>query len=156
TPTPTPTMPPSPPATTPPSQGSLYTTPGYHRVNGRDWFTTCEPYSITRRCTTDIWATQVSYVGGDFVRTDGWAFNNLTYLPSPRSAWKDNPLGYTGSWTSADDRKWKTECDTARTGGNGCRSWIEARIVDQSLNASGERQYSLITTWVLNNIVLFS
>ncbi len=152
----TPTQPPSPPATTPPSTGNLYTTPGYHRVNGRDWFTTCEPYSVTRRCTTRIWATQVTYVNGEYMRSDGWAFNNLTYLPSPRSAWRDNPLGYTGSWTSTDGRNWRTECDTPRTGRNGCRSWIEATVVEQSVNSAGQRQYTMVTAWVLNNIVLFT
>ncbi len=150
-----PTVSPSTP-TTAPQPGDLYTTPGYHNVNGRNWYTTCEPYSITRRCTTTIWATQVANVNGKFVRSDGWVFNNLTYLPSPRSAWQKNPLGYKGSWTSADGRKWKTECDTPVTGRNGCRSWIKARVVEQSLTSAGDRKYSMVTKWVFNNIVLFS
>ncbi|MEO7587483.1 MAG: glycosyl hydrolase, partial [Arachnia sp.] len=52
---------------TPPSSGDVYTTPGYHSVNGRKWFTTCESYSVTWRCTTEIWATQVTHAGGKFV-----------------------------------------------------------------------------------------
>ena len=29
-------------------------------INGRTWFTTCEAYSQTERCRTDIWATTVT------------------------------------------------------------------------------------------------
>ncbi len=151
-----PTATPSAPTTVPPPSGSLYTTPGYHHVNGRDWYTTCEPYSITSRCTTNIWATQITYGNGEFVRHDGWVFNNLTYLPSPRTAWKENPLGHDGSWTAVDGRRWRTECDTPVTGGNGCRSWIEARVAERTLTPAGTWRYSVATRWVFNNIVLFS
>ena len=73
----------------------------------------------------------------------GWAFNNLTYLPSPRSLWANNPLGGYGkvgnksNWTSGG-RQWRVECDTAATGRGGCRSYI--KIGNQ---------------WVFNNIVRF-
>ncbi|GAB3818577.1 hypothetical protein GCM10028820_21160 [Tessaracoccus terricola] len=135
-----------------PADGSwVYTTPGQHDVNGRRWFTTCEDYSQTVRCTTDIWATQIVATGGRFVSTTGWYFNNLTYLPlMTRAQWSQNPLGHTGSWTAADGRSWRTECDTAATGTGGCRSYVEARVVEQTPTG-----YRWVTKEVFNNLVLF-
>lgn len=89
-----------------------------HRVNGRDWRTTCEPSSQTTRCRTEIKATTVTQVKGRFVQKTGWYFNNLTHLPSARSLWKNNPLSYTNKFIAADGRKWRTECDTPATGRN--------------------------------------
>jgi len=134
----------------------VYTTPGYHNVNGRKWFTTCEPYSVTWRCTTEIWATSVTLKAGTFEKSSGWFFNNLTYLPSKRTAWAKNPLGYTGSWTSTEGRQWRTECDTATTGGNGCRSYIRAKVVESTKRSNGSYSYAMIEKWIFNNIVLFS
>ena len=106
----------------------IYITPGTHYVNGRVWKTTCGPYSSTiDRCRTDIKS------GKAFV------FNNLTYRAAPRAAWGGNPLGMTSQW-SQSGRMWRTECDTALTGYNGCRSFI--------MDARG--------TWVFNNMVRFS
>lgn len=133
----------------------VYTTPGYHKVNGRQWITSCEPYSITERCTTFIYGTQVDYINGQFIKRNGWTFNNLTYKPSPRSAWKGNPLGYTNQWTSTDGRNWRTECDTPATGGNGCRSYIQSKVVQASMKSDGTYSYALVTKFVFNNIVLF-
>ncbi|NHB85096.1 CAP domain-containing protein [Tessaracoccus sp. HDW20] len=50
---------------TPPSDSTVnvYLTPGTHNVNGRLWRTVCEPYSQTKRCRTEIQATQVQQVG---------------------------------------------------------------------------------------------
>lgn len=106
---------------------NVYTTPGEHTINGRQWRTWCEPYSRTARCTTQI------KVGGV------WTFNNLTYLPSPRSLWAGNPLATPG-YHVVKGRKWYTECDTPRTGGNGCRSYIDT---------TGRGNY------VFNNVVQF-
>lgn len=131
--------------------GSLYETPGFHSVNGRSWMTTCEPYGSTTRCWTWIWASQIHRVGGQFVQVDGWAFNNLSYLPMARSAWGSNPLARTGAWTASDGRHWRTECDTAVTGRNGCRSWVKA-TVHQGVGGS----FRTVNTWVLNNMVRFS
>ncbi|WP_461109595.1 beta-galactosidase [Tessaracoccus terricola] len=154
--TPTTTPPaPQPTVTVTAEPVNLYTTPGFHRVNGRSWYTECEPYSITQRCTTDIWATQVTYEDGQFVKTTGWVFNNLTYLPSPRAAWANNPLGYTGAWTAEDGRKWYTECDTATTGKNGCRSYILTSFVKSTQNANGSWSYAVTQDFVFNNMVLF-
>ncbi len=115
------------------SDNKVYAQPGDHLVNGRYWKTSCEKYSTTVvRCSTDIW-------GEKSAGQNGWMFNTLTYLPSPRADWKSNPLGKTGSWTAKDGRKWKTECDTAATGKGGCRSYTY----------EGK-------TWVVNNIVQFS
>ncbi|RMB61900.1 endo-1,4-beta-xylanase [Tessaracoccus antarcticus] len=143
--------------TAPPSQGDLYTTPGFHRVNGRDWFTTCEPYSQTVRCTTKIWATTTTRsASGSYVNTNGWVFNNLTYLPMmTRKAWGANPLANTGEFMS-NGRSWRTECDTAATGRNGCRSfiWIKNVVTPTALPGGGY-SYKLVDTWVFNNLVRF-
>lgn len=134
----------------------LYTTPGYHKVNGREWITSCEPYSITERCRTYIYGTDVQNINGKIVKRNGWMFNNLTYKPSPRSAWKNNPLGYAGSWTSTEGRKWMTECDTAKTGKNACRSYIQTRVVESVKQPNGSYNYKMNTKFVFNNIVQFT
>lgn len=89
----------------------VYTTPGEHVSAGRQWRTWCEPYSQTARCTTQLKVAGV------------WTFNNLTYLPSPRSLWGSNPLATPGEHRIAG-RDWFTECDTPQTGRNGCRSYL--------------------------------
>ena len=104
---------------------------------------------------SSIWSTQVTQVGGKFVSKTGWFHNNLTYLPSPRSMWANNPLGFTNTWTAADGRKWSTECDTARTGRNGCRSYIYITGVVEARPTAGGYSYALVNKWVFNNIVLF-
>ncbi|SHJ42032.1 hypothetical protein SAMN02745244_02467 [Tessaracoccus bendigoensis DSM 12906] len=135
----------------------VYITPGTHTVNGRQWRTTCEPYSRTKRCNTEIQATVISQEGGRFVKRNGWAFNNLTYAASDRALWKGNPVGGYGevggktAWTAADGRKWRTECDTATTGRFGCRSYIEARVIEPA--GSG---YRWVTKWIFNNMVRFT
>ncbi|WP_221933145.1 glycosyl hydrolase 53 family protein [Tessaracoccus rhinocerotis] len=154
-PTPTVTVTATPSATPPAVQRDVYSTPGFHSVNGRWWYTQCEPYSRTIRCTTDIWATQVSAEGAGFVSETGWHFNNLTYLPHmTRAQWGDNPLANAGEFTS-DGRQWRTECDTAQTGRNGCRSWIWASYVAGTQNASGTWTYGWTEGWVFNNMVRF-
>src|SRR5699024_11555322 len=94
-------------------QVDVYSTPGVHRVNGRTWHTTCEPYSQTQRCRTDIWATAVRMGDGEVAGNTGWQFNNLTYLPLlPRASWAQSPLGYSGGRTSSEGRRTRTACDT--------------------------------------------
>ncbi|SHJ91014.1 rare lipoprotein A [Tessaracoccus bendigoensis DSM 12906] len=131
----------------------VYSTPGDHLVNGRYWHTECEKYSTTVvRCTTEIWGDKVVRSGGSYVTSKGWVFNNLTYLPSTRSQWKSNPLGVTTkSWTASDGRQWRTECDTALTGKNGCRSFAKSTVVSR---VNG--RYVSETKWQFNNIVRFS
>ncbi|RMB58333.1 immunoglobulin domain-containing protein [Tessaracoccus antarcticus] len=146
---PSPSVKPSQPAT-------VYNTPGYHDVNGRRWFTTCEPYSVTQRCRTLIEATTVREVGGTFVSSKGWAFNNLTYLPSPASAWKGNKLAETGSFVGTDGRQWRTECGTPATGRNGCRSYIAAKVVENVAKPGQPVRYGWVTKEIFNNIVQFS
>ena len=136
------------------SSVNVYTTPGTHHVNGRDWRTSCVPYSRTQRCTTDIWATQVTQGKGRFVSRTGWVFNNMTYLPSSRSLWKNNNLGKNANWTTSG-RRWRTECDTAVTGRNGCRSYIWGQVV-ASIKTSGGYRYSVKNAWIFNNMVQFS
>ncbi|GAB3813250.1 hypothetical protein GCM10028820_07680 [Tessaracoccus terricola] len=129
----------------------VYTTPGEHLVNGRRWKTECQQYSTTvERCRTEIWATTTTWNGRAFVNTLGWAFNNLTYKPSPRANWVGNPLATPGEHM-IDGRRWKTECDTAWTGHGGCRSMIWATTpVHQG---SG---YKMANKWVFNNMVDFT
>lgn len=160
-PTTDPTNPPTTDPTEPPTKptvpaGDLYTTPGFHKVNGRWWHTACEPYSQTIRCRTEIWATQVTVGGGRFVSKTGWHFNNLTYLPfMSRAQWAANPLGHDGQWTAADGRKWRTECDTPVSGRNGCRSFAWAAFVSSAEQADGTWAHSNEQGWVFNNIVRF-
>ncbi|GAA4891111.1 hypothetical protein GCM10025789_04760 [Tessaracoccus lubricantis] len=132
-----------------------YTEPGKHRLNGRDWMTTCEAYSQTERCRTEIWATVVKVEDGQFVRESGWAFNNLTYLPfMTREAWKGNPLGQAGTFTSGG-RQWKTECDTAATGRGACRSYTMTTVYAATAKPEGGYAFSQSNQWVFNSIVMF-
>ncbi|GAA4905889.1 hypothetical protein GCM10025789_26610 [Tessaracoccus lubricantis] len=153
------------PTTTPPASGKYvrtvpYTLPGLHEFNGRRWNTTCEAYSQTERCRTEIWATIVVIEDGEFVRKSGWAFNNLTYLPyMTRAAWKGNPLGDLGAtsnglFTSAG-RQWKTECDTAATGRGACRSYTMTTVYAATAKPEGGYAFSQSNQWVFNNIVMF-
>ncbi|MCC2593097.1 CAP domain-containing protein [Tessaracoccus sp. OS52] len=136
---------------------NVYTTQGYHTVNGRRWHTTCEAYSsVVRRCRAEIWATKVTYANGIYTQHNGWAFNNLTYLPAPRSYWGSNPLANTGTWYQSG-RRWETSCGDAWTGPAGCRSFVHATIVESYLDAAGNRRFrSVPNTRVFNNIVQFS
>ena len=138
------------------SAANLYTTEGQHTDSGRAWRTTCEPYSQTRRCRTEIWATVVKRVGGGFDRREGWAFNNLTYVESPRALWAGNPLGEKGEWTAEDGRRWKTECDNAATGQNGCRSYTWTTTASATAKASGGYRFTTVDDWVFNNMVRFT
>ncbi|RMB61570.1 M23 family metallopeptidase [Tessaracoccus antarcticus] len=138
----------------------LYTTPGQHTVGGRAWKTTCEPYSQTQRCRTDIWASQVTGSRGSFALQEGWGFNNLTYVESPRELWADNPLGnkndVNGGWTAADGRKWRTDCDSGATGRNGCRSYVWVTTTAATAKSSGGYRFTTKNEWVFNNMVRFS
>ncbi len=133
---------------------NIYITPGEHLKNGRKWRTTCEPYSQTQRCQTEIWATTVEFNRGKIVKRTGWFFNNLTYKASMRALWKNNPLGNKGDYT-INGRTWRTECDTANTGGNGCRSYIVTTVVEATRSGNGYT-YKAVTKEVFNSIVLFS
>lgn len=133
----------------------VYLTPGTHTVNGRQWRTECEPYSATKRCRTEIWASVVARDGDTYKVTNGWQFNNLTYAPSDYDLWAENPLAVPNpSWTQAG-RNWRTECFTALTG-RGCRSWIQATVIETYRNDAGNTAYRQANLWVLNNMVRFS
>ncbi|MGO1385216.1 MAG: immunoglobulin domain-containing protein [Arachnia sp.] len=149
----------TPPVTSPPAPsypGDIYTTPGYHSYNDRSWFTSCEPYSATQRCRTLISAKTVSESNGTFTTSQKWVFNNLTYLPAKKSTWAGNPLASQGQWTAADGREWRTECNTAVTGGNGCRSYVTAQIIANVAKAGEPVRYQWVTKEIFNNIVQFS
>ncbi|MBB1510396.1 beta-N-acetylglucosaminidase domain-containing protein [Tessaracoccus sp. MC1756] len=137
-----------------------YTAPGIFELNGRQWMTTCEPYSQTQRCRTEIWATIVRVRGGEFVRENAWAFNNLTYLPyMTRAAWKGNPLGDAGVTDdgvfTSGGRQWRTECDTAATGRGACRSYTWTTVYAATAKPGGGYAFSQSNQWVFNNIVMF-
>ncbi|GAA4888157.1 hypothetical protein GCM10025789_00470 [Tessaracoccus lubricantis] len=134
-----------------------YTLAGEHNLNGRQWRTTCEPYSQTERCRTEIWATVITIQDGKFVRTTGWAFNNLTYLPyMTKSEWGANPLANTGSWTAkTDGRQWRTECATPATGRDGCRTYAMVTVYKATAKPEGGYVFSQNNEWVFNNIVMF-
>lgn len=115
------------------AETDVYATPGVHLVNGRYWKTTCANYSPSViRCTTDIFATKVFLEAGRWYKQNTWAFNNLSYLPSPRSQWATNPLGNTGRWVSDEGRQWRTECDTPATGTGACRNYIVATVASET------------------------
>lgn len=128
----------------------VYITPGTHLVNGRQWKTDCQPYSTRiTRCRTDIWATVISRdATGNFRQSVGWAFNNLTYKAVDHKLWGNNPLANNGEWTAADGRRWRTECGTALTGKDGCRSFILATVYSLQNGTFVEANQ-----WVFNNMV---
>lgn len=141
----------------------VYTEEGLHQVNGREWRTACTRYSSNvDRCRTEILATQVEQVGGRFVQSTDWVFNNLTYKPSPRSVWEDNPLGGYGEpgaafgWTATDGRGWRVECDTAATGNGACRAYTRSSVIESRLDRRGNRTFHWVNKWVFNNIVRFT
>lgn len=130
----------------------VYATPGVHLVNGRYWQTTCSHYSGTVvRCTTNIYATKVVREGNAWYKQNTWVFNNLSYLPSPREQWAGNPLATTGSWTSADGRKWRSECDTAATGRGACRNYILATVASEKGGVVTQKSME-----IFNSVVRFS
>lgn len=134
------------------AETDVYSVPGFHNVNGRWWKTECEKYSSTVvRCSTAIWADTVVQHKGRYVGHEGWVFNNLTYLPSDRSAWKGNPLATPGDWKGDDGRRWRTECDTPATGRGGCRTYVVTTALTESYNGIVASK-----TWAVNNIVQFS
>ena len=132
----------------------VYTTPGTHVVNGRQWRTTCERYSSTvERCRTEIFASQLQMVSGSWRWVTGWKFNNLTYKPSPRAAWVGNPLATPGEHV-VSGRRWKTECDTAVTGANACRSSIWSQVPIAVSNSP--LKVTFVWQWVFNSVVRFT
>ena len=160
-PEPSPPKPTTPAPTAEPSQPTFvrtipYTMPGKHLHNGRQWFTTCEAYSQTERCRTEIWASVVRRTGNTYSIERGWAFNNLTYLPfMQRDQWKNNPLGFATEWIGTDGHQWRTECDTAVTGRNGCRSFRWTTVYHATPRAGGGYTFGQTNQGVFNNIVLF-
>ncbi len=132
---------------------NVYITPGEHMSGGRKWRTTCEPYSATERCRTEIWSTEVEYRAGSLMKNTGWHFNNLTYKESPKTLWTGNPLGNAGEYM-INGRQWRTECETFTTGRNGCRSYIVSDVVQATKKGNGYA-YKVVRREVFNNIVLF-
>ena len=139
-----------------------YTLAGEHVVNGRQWRTTCEPYSQTERCRAEIWASVVKRTGNVYTIERGWAFNNLTYLPfMEREQWKTNPLGgygqygYDRPFTGTDGQQWRVECDSAASGHNGCRAYRMTTVYVADARPGGGYDFGQRNEWVFNNIMLF-
>ena len=83
-------------------------------------------------------------------------FNNLTYAPlMSRAQWAGNPLGEPGEWTDATGRRWVTQCDTAVTGRNGCRTWVSADVIAAVPGANGSVDFQQRNQLVFNNMVRF-
>lgn len=129
----------------------VYTTPGEHFVNGRQWKTKCEPYGKLERCTTEIWATRTTLVNGGVRQEQTWVHNNLTYKQSSRSAWEPWNLLITPGIHESAGRQWRTQCDTSWTGSGGCRSEIWATVVEYK-----DGRWQNVTRWVFNNQVRIS
>ncbi|AQP44393.1 hypothetical protein [Tessaracoccus flavus] len=73
-----------------------------------------------------------------------------------RAQWATNPLGHTGQWTAADGSKWRTECDTPATGGNGCRTYRWTTVYNAVRSEKGGGyDFTQENKWVVNNIVMF-
>lgn len=133
---------------------NLYTTPGEHTVNGRQWRTSCEKYSQTQRCRTEIIATQVVRVDGRWAQRTGWVFNNLTYLPmSTRHSWGANRLANTTEWSDDAGRQWRTDCDPRTVGYNTCRTYITAHVTQAHPLRGGGWTYETSKQWVFNNML---
>ncbi len=116
----------------------------------RQWREKCELYSPTvTRCRVEIWATNATWDGRRFAVKDRWTFNNLVYRPSARKQWAGNPLATPGDH-EINGRQWRTECETAWTGGNGCRSMMLAFVPHYN-----GRRYVNELKWVFNNTVQF-
>ncbi len=94
-------------------------------------------------------------VDGKFEQSNGWTFNDLTYLPSPKTLWVGNPLASTNTWKAESGTTWRTECNTAQTGRNGCRSYTWAKSIVSTTAAKGTT-YSWMWDWRFNNIVQLS
>ncbi|WP_040283205.1 hypothetical protein, partial [Tessaracoccus massiliensis] len=60
----------------------------------------------------------------------------------------------TGVFTSAG-RQWRTECKTAATGGDACRSYTMTTVYAATPKAEGGYTFSQRNQWVFNNIVMF-
>lgn len=134
----------------------MWTTPGTYTSGGRQWRTLdCQPYSATRRCRTEIWGTTVREVDGRFVSSNGWIFNNLTYVAAPRSLWAGNPLATPGYHTIGG-RRWYTECDTAKVGANVCKAWVWSRVIAATRNPDYTWSYGWVSKWVYNNQIRFT
>lgn len=135
---------------------NVYTTPGEHTLNGRQWRTTCEKYSQTQRCRTEIVATQVAKVGGRWTQRTGWVFNNLTYLPlSAPHAWGANRLANTVEWTDEAGRQWRTDCNPKTAGYNTCRTYITAHVTQAYPMRWGGWTYQTTKEWVFNNMLYY-
>lgn len=50
----------------------------------------------------------------------------------------------------------RTECDTALTDTNGCRSFIRARVIEAKAKAGAGYTFSWQTNWIFNNMVRFN
>ena len=70
----------------------------------KEWRKVGRPAPVLILSARSQWEERVEGIevgADDYVVKQGWAFNNLTYLPyMSREQWKSNPLGYTNRSTA--------------------------------------------------------
>lgn len=139
---------------------TVYTTAGKHTVEGRTWRTTCKAGSPSQRCRTEVWGSGNAMPSARLTSKESWVFHTETYLPADRAAWKDNPLGgngetgYSKEWKKGK-QQFKTECDTATSGKNACRTYVKANPLKPVSDTRRLVVDNVPTDWVLHSIVLF-
>ncbi|MDO4784795.1 MAG: hypothetical protein Q3997_06905 [Propionibacteriaceae bacterium] len=140
---------------------TVYTTAGKHTVDGRTWRTTCKKDSPAQRCRTEVWGNSASASPQRLTSKQRWIFHTETYLPADRSAWKDNPLGgngetgYSKQWKKGK-RQFKTECDTATSGKNACRTYVQINPLKPVSDTRRLVVDNVPSDWALHSIVLFN
>ena len=133
----------------------VHTTPGYHTVAGREWYTTCAPYLTSTRCFSYIKANTVVRVGNSYQVRTAFVFNNITYSGSA-AAWAGNRLARTGSFVSGG-HSWRVTCTPdATVGARSCRAYVWVHVTGRKLSSSGGFVYAQWWEWVFNDVVVLT
>lgn len=139
----------------------VYTTEGTHAEQGRSWRTTCTQQPEAKRCMTEVLGAQITTTPRRLASKQQWLFHTYTYLPSARSAWKNNPLGgngevgYNQKWTK-DGQQFRTECDTAASGKGACRTYVLTSPLKPVSDTRRDIVKQVKSDWALYSIVLFN
>lgn len=136
----------------------VYSTPGGQKKDGSLYKTSCEKQSNdVVRCKTEKWGSVVRLKKGKYVTDKGWHLTRYTYLPSVRSKWKKSPYAAYGkkkgkvSWKK-DGKKYRSECDTKKTGKGACRTYVWTTTISKSKSG----KYVKKSDWKLNRVVKFA
>jgi len=131
----------------------VHTTPGYHTVAGREWYTTCAAYGASTRCFSYIKANQIVRVGTGFQVRTGYFFNNITYTGTV-ATWAGNRLATPGAFTSGV-HQWKIICTpNAATGVRSCSGYIWTKVYSRHALSGGGYAYTEAWAWVFNDVVV--